>query len=244
MESVTMVTKTGTSDTSKQSSPRARLALASGVGFVVLLVAAGAMAPEPPGPAAPAAELANWFASNRDVALVQVYLRGLAALLMLVFVGGVVGVIERVQGGIGTLALLALGGGVMFATLLLLSNVAGATAALLAGQGGEPEVVHALHALGETMRYLNALSGALLIGAASAALLRARAVPRWVGWLGLVAVPVFLAGGAGFPGTRLEPLNFIAFPFVLLWPLVLSIALLRRSATGHPAPRSPVAAAS
>ncbi len=239
-----MVTKTGTSAIAERPSPWARLALASGIGFVVLLVAAAVMAPEPPQPTAPAAELANWFATNRDIALAQGYLRGLAALLLLVFVGGVVGVIRRAQGGVGTLALLALGGGGMFATLLLLSNVASATAALLAGQGGESEVVRALHALGETMRYLNALSGALLIGAASAALLRARAVPRWVGWLGLVAVPVFLAGGAGFPGTRLEPLNFIAFPFLLLWPLVLSIALLRRSATGHPAPRAPVAAAS
>lgn len=243
MESVTMDTKTGTGDSSGQPSPWARLALASGIGFVVLLVAAGPMAPAPPGPTAPAAQLADWFASNRDAALAQAYLRGLAALLLLVFVGGVVGVIQRAQGGVGALGLLALGGGVMFSTLLLISNVASATAALLAGQGGEPEVVRGLNALGATMRYLNSLSGALLFGTASAALLRAHAVPRWVGWLGLVAVPLFLAGGAGFPGTRLEPLNFIAFPFVILWPLALSVALLRRSATGHLAPHSPAGAA-
>ena len=45
----------------------------------------------------------------------------------------------------------------------------------------------------------------LLVGAA--------AVPRWVGWPGLVSVPIFLAGAAGFPGIRMETLNYIAFSY-------------------------------
>jgi hypothetical protein len=79
------------------------------------------------------------------------------------------------------------------------------------------------------------MSAALMIGAASIALLGARIVARPVGWFGFVAVPIFLIGSAGLPGTRLETLNAIAFPLVPLWPLVVSIALLSRTRTPHAA---------
>jgi hypothetical protein len=111
---------------------------------------------------------------------------------------------------------------------MLISNMTNATAAVIAGRNGEPGAVLALDALGNTMRYLNALSGALMIGAASGALLKARAIPRWVGRLGLFCVPLFLAGAAGFPGSRQETLNLVAFLFLPLWPTLVSISLLLR----------------
>jgi hypothetical protein len=221
-----------------------RVLLASGTGFTVSLFAAQSLAPEPPALTAPAAEIAAFLGAHRDAILAQDYLRGITAFLMVLFVGGgVVGAIRRAQGGMGTAARLALGGAVMFALIMFLSNVAGATAAILAAQGADPEVARALNTFGETMRHFNAFSGALMVGAASVGLLGARAVNRGVGIFGLVAALIFLVGAVGFPTTPLETINYAAFPLVPLWPLVLSIALLVRARAPRAAMQTQSAAA-
>jgi hypothetical protein len=203
-------------------------AFACGINFVLLFFIAGFMGPESPGASVPASQLADWYAKYRDVLLAQVYVRSLAAFSMFIFITGIVGVVRRAESRVNTLSLLAFGGAITFSLVMLISNMTNATAAVIAGRNGEPGAVLALDALGNTMRYLNALSGALMIGAASGALLKARAIPRWVGWLGLFCVPLFLAGAAGFPGSRQETLNLVAFLFLPLWPTLVSISLLLR----------------
>jgi hypothetical protein len=221
-----------------------RAAIASGIGFVVLLIGSAAIVPEEPGLQTPPAQLAEWFAAHRDAFLAQSYLRALTAFVMVVFIGGVIGVVRRARGRTDTLDLLAFGGALAFALVMFVSNIAGAAAATLAGHDGGTSTIRALDWLGKTMRYFNGISAALMVGAASAALLQARAVTKPVGWFGLVAVPIFLIGSAGFPGTQLEFLNAIAFPLVPLWPLVLSIALLIHTRTPRPATKRLLATAS
>jgi hypothetical protein len=207
-----------------------RLTLACGIGFTVCLFGAQSLAPEPPALTAPAAEVSAFLGAHRDVILAQDYLRGITAFLMLLFVGGgVVGAIRRAQGGASASARLALGGAVIFSLIMFLSNVVGGAGAILAAQGADPEIARALNTLGETMRHFNAFSGALMIGAASVGLLGARAVNRAVGIFGLVVALVFVVGAVGFPTTQLEVINYAAFPFVPIWPVVVSIALLVRS---------------
>lgn len=207
-----------------------RLTLACGIGFTVCLFGAQSLAPEPPPLTAPAAEVSAFLGAHRDAILAQDYLRGVAAFLILLFVGGgVVGAIRRAQGGASAATRLALGGAVIFSLLMFLSNIVGGAGAILAAQGADPEIARALNTLGETMRHFNAFGAALMVGAASVGLLGARAVNRAVGIFGLVAALVFMVGGVGFPTTSLEAINYAAFPFVPLWPLVVSIALLVRS---------------
>lgn len=221
-----------------------RAALASGIGFVVLLMGSAAIAPEEPGLETPPAQLANWFIAHRDAFLAQSYLRALTAFLMLIFIGGVVGIVRRARGRADTLDFLTFGGAVAFTLVMFISNIAGAAAATLAGHDIEPGTLRALDWLGNTMRYFNGISAALMVGAASVALLRAHVVAKPVGWFGLVAVPIFLIGSAGFPGTPIEFLNALAFPLVPLWPLVLSIALLVRTRTPRPATKPVMVTAS
>jgi hypothetical protein len=126
--------------------------------------------------------------------------------------------------------LIAVGGAAAFAVLMFASNVANAAAAELAVRGGDPGSVEALDAFGDMMRHLNALGGAVIVGATTAGLSRARLIPPWFGALGWLVAALFLIGGAGFPGTSLEVLNAVAFPFLLIWPLTSAIVLLRHDA--------------
>jgi hypothetical protein len=206
-----------------------RLMLAAGIAFVVLLFVTIADAPEPPSAWALDSRLSEWLAAHHDIFLTNAYLRSVAAFLMLIFICGVVGRVRRLESRTGTASLLAVCGAVIFTLLMFVSQVADATALLLASSGGDEATVRSLAALGDTMRHFNSFSVALMTGAVSAAVLSARAVPRFVGWFGLISVPVFLAGAAGFPETRLEFINStVALPLLSLWPLVLSLTLLLR----------------
>lgn len=206
-----------------------RLALLSGVAFVVLLFVTIFTAPEPPSAWDREARLVEWLSSHRDIFLVNAYLRAVASFLMFIFITGVTCVVRRREGRTGMMSLLALGGALLFTLVMFVSQMADTAGALLSASGGSNEEVRAMAALGDTMRHFNALSGALMIGAVSIALMRARLVPRVVGWFGLLTAAVFVAGAAGFPGTRLEFVNSgIALPLLPLWPVVLSVTLLLR----------------
>jgi len=212
---------------SSATSQRSRweaLALSCGIAFVVLIVASASLAPEPP---TKASEISSWFVAHRSMFLAQEYLRTIATIAMTIFVGGLVATINRVAGRIGALEVVAVAAGAIFSLMMLISQVAACTAAVIAGRAGvDASTVFALNALGDTMRSMNAIGCAFLVGSATLALHRARVIPIWVSYLGLVATPVLLVGGMGFPNTQVEFLNFIAFPFMPLWPLVTSLAML------------------
>ena len=204
-------------------------ALACGIAFVILLFTSLFIGPAPLEGDVSAAQVVDTYLKHGDASLMQAYVRGVTALLMFVFVTGMVSVTRRSEGRVSLPSLLALGSALAFALVMFISNMADATAVAIARQGAQAETVFAMHALGDMMRHLNSLPYALLLGTVSAALLRARAVPRIVGWAGLACVPLFLAAAAGFPTTRLETINLAALPFLPLLTLLQSITLLARS---------------
>src|SRR5205085_8592016 len=102
---------------------------------------------------------------------------------MFVFVTGMVSVARRAEGSFSVPAVLAMGSALAFSLVMFISNMADATAVFLANQGARAETVVAINSLGDTMRHLNSMTYAFVLGTASAAMLRARAIPRLVGWL-------------------------------------------------------------
>ena len=99
----------------------------------------------------------------------------------------------------------------------------------LAHRGGADAGVLALFSLARTMDYTDGVSIALAIGCASLLLLRSRALPRPVAWLGLlvaveqiVVMPIQLA----VAGTGNGPQGPISVVLGLLWLAVLGIVLL------------------
>ena len=206
-----------------------RAALACGVAFVALFLVAGFVGGDTPGSALSPEKLADFYRQVGQTQLEQVYVRSLAAFSMLMFVCGADSFARRRNLVGGLWNRLALGGATIFTLIMFASQMANATAVVLAWRDAAPSSIVAMDALGDMMRHLNSFGGALTFGATSAMLLEARAVPRWVGWIGLVCVPVYLAGAAGFPDTQVGWVNIAALCLLPLWPTTTSVALLVRS---------------
>ncbi len=222
-----------------------RLALASGVGFVVLAFIAASIAPMPPGADATGDERVRAFVDHRDALLVQVSVRGIAAVLQIVFIAGLVNLVRRVQGGFTTLSLLIFAGGIAHTLMLLIASAMSAAAATIAGDADvAPGVIRALQAASESALLLEATPGAMLVATASAAILKTRVAPRWVGWLGLALMPVYLVGAFAWEDSPLMALGFAALFGEMLWFFAASLTLLLRSRAGQRVSRSRVATAS
>ena len=218
-----------------------QLALASGGLFVIVILSLAPLAPLPLGPDATTAQLSDWFETHRATILLQASLRGVASLLQLIFVAGLVGMIARAQGRVGTLALLAFGGTLGGTLMVLLSNAVIATTALVAGPGTEPGVIRGLDTLARMLTTFDDVPWALQYGAASLSLLRIRAVPTWLACLGLVDTLLLLGHAATGPGAdAASPLPFIlgmlGFALSLVWLLTTSTALVWHSRAGESTP--------
>jgi hypothetical protein len=211
-----------------------RLALASGAIFVVVILALAPLAPLPLGPDATTAQLSDWFETHRAAVLLQASLRGVAGLLQLIFMASLVGVVARAQGSVGTLALLVFGGALGGTLMVLLSNTAIATTALVVGPGTEAGVIRGLDTLGRMLTTFDDSPWALGYGAASLALLRIRAVPTWLGCLGILAALLLVVHAAtgpsvGASSTLAFMLALLGFALSLVWLVATSSALLWRS---------------
>ena len=140
----------------------------------------------------------------------------------------------RTQRRIGTLALLAFGGALGGTLMVLLSNAVIATTALVLDPGTEAGVVRTLDTLTRMLTTFDDPPWALGYAAASLALLRMRAVPAWLGGLGLVAASLLLIHAAMGPGAVASNpvplmLGLLGFALSLLWLVATSTVLVWRS---------------
>ena len=211
-----------------------QLALASGGLFVVVSLVLAPLAPMPPGPEATAAQLTAWYQSHGPAVLLQASLRGLAGLLQLIFMAGLASLVARTERRIGTLALLAFGGALGGTLMVLLSNAVIATTALVVEPGVDAGVVRTLDTLSRMLTTFDDPPWALGYAAASLALLRMRAVPAWLGGLGLVAASLLLVHAATGPSAGASNpvpfmLGLLGFALSLLWLLATSGVLVWRS---------------
>jgi hypothetical protein len=201
---------------------------ACGIAFIVFLFGSFFQTPEPPSAfdQTNGAALVRFLIEHKDTILLQTYLRSVASFLMFLFIGGAVGIAYRKTKSLTNAGIFAVGGAILFTAVMFISQIFNASAALLADEKANADVIRAISAIADTMRYFNSFSAALMMSSVSIYLRQARAVPIWQTVSGVLAIPVFLIAATGFPGTPHEYLNLGAFPFVPLFPLLLSIALL------------------
>ncbi|HSH79708.1 MAG TPA: hypothetical protein VLA19_14385 [Herpetosiphonaceae bacterium] len=228
-------------DTHEHPSRWERAALASGVLFAVLQIAAiGFVAvfvlsqlPPVGGP------LAEWAE-----ALVQIptmtgriasYLLLLPMPFFLLFLGGLFSVLRRAEGGSGSLAVSALCAGIAMAmTWPMGILIAGLSSDIVAG-GGDVATAWSLDGMAPLSLALSAFPRTVLLVATSLLLLGSRLAPRWMGWMGLALAVASLIGTAMLLVPDMFPILALGTLLFELWILALSVSLVRSERTASQA---------
>jgi hypothetical protein len=186
-----------------------------------------------PLPGAPAAEAARYFAESQTAVLVVGLCQVLSAASLFVFVAPVAAFVRRAAGNSSALPRLAPGGGVLSALFLLTSALLGEALALTAAGLGLGLV--------DTLRSLNFLTGGtfhvaslgLFVGATSIAARRAKALPGWIYWLGIVQVTLAILSLASlvfFPAALLILLGrMLGFVWCIAVGIVLVLGMQRET---------------
>src|SRR3954471_322105 len=180
----------------------------------------------------PIKEVLAYYAANRDAVAIVSGLVALYLPLLLVFVTGLHGLVERRGGAGADWSRLALAAGATLSAIFVLVNVLQIGLALSAGGLAEPTpafgLVWQIHAAAFALA-LPAL-GTTFIGAALAAH-ASGLTPAWEGPLGLVGGSLLLAAGLGnlaiADGSPLIFVGFLGFVAWLVWLLATGVRLVR-----------------
>ena len=172
----------------------ARWASLGGVLYVVLFVIGVIVMfdGEPNGDSSPAQVIAYYSkASHRDKVNIGWIIAGLGIFFFLWFLAALRQTIRRLEGGDGFLTGLTTIGGAIYATLAFAAVALNAGVRTMSDDTFHHTVYPGLiHAADDASYMLHATGGAgaaAMIIAATVAGMRARAVPTWAGWLGILA---------------------------------------------------------
>jgi hypothetical protein len=212
------------------SDPRwERLAAATGIVFVfltllALIIGAGPGADE---------DIVPYFVENRQRELAQTFLAGLASIFFLWFLGSIRSYLGAAEGGTGRLSAVAFAGGIVTIVILLFSLTVNTALADGMAQNADPGTSRAFYALVIQASDLTFFPVVAFTGASALVILRTKALPAWLGWLGIVVAVLSLSRGTAFfvevgpfsSAGMLENVGIMAF---MLWLLLMSILLVRR----------------
>jgi hypothetical protein len=211
--------------TGRSSAGIARAAALAGVAYVVLFVIGVILVfgNSPDSGSAPA-KIVGYYSkgSNRTDINVGWLLGGLGIFCFLWFLASLRTTIRRLEGDDGFLATLTTIGGGIYATLALAALSVDTGIRTMSDDTYHhqvyPGVIHAADDASWVLHAAGGAGAAAMVVAASLAGLRAAAVPRWAGWLGVAAGILSLA-------------LIVFFPWFVLaaWILVVSIGMFVRS---------------
>jgi hypothetical protein len=204
-------------------SPRAeRIALASGVVFVVLAVIAFVIASGPDGGATDS-EILAYFRDNDAALKWQALLFGLAGAFLLWFGGTLASVVRRAEGDpAGRLP------------AIIVASIAAAVAIYFVGMTSWLTLAETgdgvgLYHVGQSAFGLSDFMAAVFVWAASLGILRTRILQEWVAYLGAVLTLLLLVDGvvqALGDSSAVQTLAEITFFAFLVWVFVASSLLV------------------
>ncbi len=147
--------------------------------------------------------------------------------LFIPFVGYLFSVLRRAEGGDGWLSATALGAGMISSAMKLASGGEFVAARGVQGVGGTriEDVLVAMND-GSFMAHMAPLG--VMVGAASAVIIRTRVLPVWLGWAGALTACALLVNS-----TFVEAEFGLAFMFFMLWTVVTSAIMTRRAGAGR-----------
>lgn len=197
----------------------------SGVAFAVLMVAGAAAFPMPPGGDVSPASRPQWLAAHATAVIAQSYVRSLAALAFLALAAAVAAAIRRETSGRSSLPGLALVGGALTGTMLLLAQAVGLAAALLSQGRGSADAVRALGELQNAVLNLSSLPAVLMFAAVGISAWRTGLLPRWLAVVTLVGVPFAAVDAGSYEGGPLQAVGIVGLLFFLAWALLVGVRL-------------------
>jgi hypothetical protein len=190
-----------------------------------------------------AAKIASGLHEHRERALVIAYLSAIYAVAFVIYLCGLYNLLRRDADDARLLTYLVLAGGVLFVALHAVSDVGltGLLGAKLASYGDQhdPGLSYALYLVTYALDSVGDVFGSLAAVAAGLLVMKNDVLPRWLGWVSIVAGVFFFLQGFGLGGVIAGfglVLDLIAFVLFLFFVLASSVILLRRT--------SPAAAAS
>jgi hypothetical protein len=169
-----------------------------------------------PGEKASANEVVSYFESRQGRTLTEVFLTPLLCALLLLFTSQVRNMVRerRLAAGVGPTVMLA--GSVLWASGMLLGSTT-QLAVASASHHNQDQVAQTMNVLANDV-WLPFIAGiAVTLLGAGLTVLQSGILPRWLGWVALVAGIVSLAGPGGFVGFFVGP----------LWLLVAGVMLAR-----------------
>ena len=201
---------------------------ASGFLFVGFSLAAWLLFIGAPGVDGSATDAAAYVREHRAHLLVAALLAGLALMSFLVFLAAMFSWVRSV--GELELGVIAVGGGVVAASLFLQIAAIPAALAFNIASTADPQVVKVIYDLVWPLQVLIAFPAAALVGAISLASLRSGVVPRAIAWGGIGSAVAVLVGGTTWSRTgHWSPSHGYAYAalFVFLsWIVVMSALLI------------------
>jgi hypothetical protein len=209
----------------RPSAGLARWAALGGVLYVVLFVIGTILLFDgaPDSDASPARVIAYYRDSgHRDKIMFGWLIAGLGIFFFLWFLASLRQAVRRVEGGDGFLTALTTIGGVIYAALAFAAIALNVGVRTMSDDTYKhtvyPGLIHAANDASYVMHATGGAGAAAMIIAATLAFMRAGAIPKWSGWVGIVLGVLALASIIFFPQAAIG-----------IWLLAVSIWLFVRS---------------
>ena len=207
-----------------------KIAAATGVAFVVLLLASAFVVPAPPKIDAPIAKIGAFFAKHHSGLVLAGWLGVLAVLFGLWFIGTVAHWVRRQHQP--RLATIAFGGGVTATGMALAGGLLSTSLAYLVTAPDDvgPAVARAMFDTSTVAYTFLWIPIAVFVAAVSMAGMRSKAMPGWLWGSGAVYAVIAVITSAGLfahsggfaPGGTIQLVVFLLFA---VWTLALSLWL-------------------
>ncbi len=218
-----------------------RLAAATGIVFVALQVPIVAILSGAPAIDDPPAVIRDYLVLDGGRILLATTLVTLAAFFFIWFLGSVYALLREAEGAAGRLSMVAVGAGLV---TIALNVTAGLPAVALAwndtAKAADPGLVQTVWTFNTlALVPIGATAGAFTL-AVAVVILRTRALPTWLGGLGIVSTILGVASVfyivADGENTALGLVNLAGFLVGMLFILLLSILIVMRLGTTEQVP--------
>jgi hypothetical protein len=182
-----------------------------------------------------AAKIAAGLHEHRTRALLIAYLSSVYAVAFVIYLCGLYNSLRRTVEPARVLGYLVLIGGVLFVALHAVSDIGitGLLGAKLASFGYQHDqgVVYTLYLVTYALDSVGDVFGSLAAVAVGLLVLKSEVLPRWLGWVSIVAGMMFFLQGFGLGGVIATfglVLDLIAFVLFLVFVVASSVIFLRR----------------